>query len=347
MAELTASSRSQGFELQRYAPAIPLLVTIHMAPALPPRDTSRFERGQGCTGSGPTCYAYASLAYLPCERCHFSSQQGVASKAGYFCCACMHETVQNCCKRSKSLYWWAEQWEARVEHLKLTTSPLLRHVRNPPRPVAGAPTVNRHAITHQSPPDHRATPWSVEWQAWAQNKPEGCQQLHGQIETPLHNGQTASETQLMLHTAQPLRPAATGRMNSVEVDCQHRRNLGAASSDGLYDGCCTPTQQAGAMGGTSWLDGARSCDSPKMALECNPSHVALQAATLEHSDGKLSVQTPQPVCRPSLDTRQDKWAEVLTCLRRIDQRVHNLEAQIEEVHVKQNRIEQVLKSHHK
>ena len=254
--------------------------------------------------------------------------------------------------------------------MKLTLSPLLQQVHDPPLPVAEAPTVSRHAITHQSPADHRANSFGDELKAWAQNKLEGCQQLHGRIETPLHNGQ--------MHTRQPLRPAATGRMNSVEVDCQHRRNLGAASSDGLYDGWWTqesetasgvqptvpsahaatsqvpqiavvhaPTQQAGAMGGTSWLDSARSCDSPKMALECNPSHVALQAATLEHSDGKLSVQTPQPVCRPSLDTRQDKWAEVLTCLRRIDQRVHNLEAQIEEVHVKQNRIEQVLKSHHK
>ena len=309
------------------------------APPLSPRDTSSFDRQQGCTESGSTCYAYASRLFLPCRRCDFSPKQGVASKAGSLCCPCTHEDIQHCCKCSTSLYWWNAQWAARVEYMKLTLSPLLQQVHDPPLPVAEAPTVNRHAITHQSPADHRANSFGDELKAWAQNKLEGCQQLHGRIETPLHNGQ--------MHTRQPLRPAATGRMNSVEVDCQHRRNLGAASSDGLYDGCCMPTQQAGAMGGTSWLDGARSCDSPKMALECNPSHVALQAATLEHSDGKLSVQTPQPVCRPSLDTRQDKWAEVLTCLRHIDQRVHNLEAQIEEVHVKQNRIEQVLKSHHK
>ena len=144
--------------------------------ALPVRkEISRFDYRQTCTQTGITCYAYSRRVWLPCERCNFSSEHGVAKKPGNKCISCMHETSKETCKCSKSLYWWAEEWAARKMRLECESHALAEDVLPPWPPI-------REPVIAQPPPDQQHLTLSLrDWPAsasWEHDGKETMWQAH-------------------------------------------------------------------------------------------------------------------------------------------------------------------------
>ena len=125
-----------------------------MGRRVPEVDVSRFDNRQGCTGNGGTCYGCARLSNNTCYACGFYPSVGIAFSAGGLCCPCMHERVPDVCQCAKSLYWLAEQGEARSEFLRLRANRSApQQMQPPPAPVPPPPTAQVHSTApRQAPP---------------------------------------------------------------------------------------------------------------------------------------------------------------------------------------------------
>ena len=218
-----------------------------------------FDRKQWCTGNGGTCYGSACLTWNACAICHFTPEHGVAVSAGWLCAPCMHETVQECCKCSTSLYWCAEQWGPRVQYLEMMGSPLLQQVRPRPLPLANEPILHTNVLPRQPPPDRGSNASFA--------NPETTRQLL-QPACPMGVGGTIGTG------AQPVVPSPHAACSQVPQT----------------------VRQANAPGASAWLDAGSSQERLQMDRLCNHSSMPPQVDRQLQSDGKLVVPTSDPVC---------------------------------------------------
>jgi hypothetical protein len=323
-----------------------------------------YGKGQTCTMYGLTCYAYAKRSFDKCARCKYYPDYGVAKTIGYLCCSCMQETLSECCKCRDSLYRWASEAKSRKEALLLEDSDLLPHIRDPPLPDVARPPVDQrpclactdlptpvpvpYEVRGTSPQIHRG-PTTSEWPPTAQGTwpapmlptsiaGKGPNKYEGMRRPGLGNSSSscaapwAAEPETA-HTLGPLAcPWGSGTSTAPTLP-PVTVSPGTAS---------VPVQGnvfgvLGQVEATLRQSSQDADQAPWQTGQLNNSFgTAAQANSRVHPDVGHIQETAGPRVRDASDERENKFADVLMCLQRIELQLQRVEVGIARLGLPQN-----------